>query len=213
MKNERGTETSKTIKTLKICHNKWLSKKRSFQVPMSSEEHLLFCPVEQHIIATHHSFSYFTSRFFKAGITALLTQYFKPFSSQKKKANPCFCASGCTHTPKHMKAYMVLFIYVYIYMHIQRLKTKFISNFMFFSLMFFVVAQTVYVIFSFSQHSCLCFRKCVWCSKFLFLDFLSFPSSVFHPLQDINCYSHQKSLGSSRSLESQTEVKKEVKLK
>lgn len=122
MKNERKTEASKSIKFLKVCHNKWLIKRRVFQVATSSEDLLLFCPVAKHIIATHLIFSYFHSRFFKAGITALLTQYFRPFSSQKKEAKPCFCASGCVYTYKHTKSYTVLYRYIYIYthMHIQR---------------------------------------------------------------------------------------------
>lgn len=110
-------EGQKPPRLLKVCHNKWLSERRVFQVPISSEEHLLFCPVEQHMIATYHSFSYFSSMFFKAGITALLTQYFRPFSSQKKEANPCFCASGCMFTPKHEGLHGAEHIYVSMYAH------------------------------------------------------------------------------------------------
>lgn len=58
MKYERGTEASKTIKFLKVCENKRLGKRRELQVGISSEEFLVFCPLEQHIIATYHSFSF-----------------------------------------------------------------------------------------------------------------------------------------------------------
>lgn len=121
MKNERKTEASKSIKFLKVCHNKWLIKRRVFQVATSSEELLLFCPMAKHIITTYLIFSYFHSRFFKAGITALLTQYFRPFSSQKRRQSLASVHQAvCTHTNTRSLTWCCTDIYIHTHMHIQR---------------------------------------------------------------------------------------------
>lgn len=107
MRNERGMEASKTVKSLKVCHNKWLSKRRVFQVSTSSEEHLLLCPwnntLLQHIIV------------FLTSVPGSLKQVLLPcwlnisgysLLKRKRKVLTSMHQAVCIHP--YMKAYLVL---------------------------------------------------------------------------------------------------------
>lgn len=122
MKNERGTEASKTIKYLKVCHNKQLSKRRVLQLLMSSWRAPSLLPLMWNSTSLQHIIVFLIV--VPGSLKQLLLPYWLNISAhsllkRRRQILASVHQAVCTYNQTHegLFTWCCTYIYVYIYAH------------------------------------------------------------------------------------------------